>query len=544
MSRRVMMGLALTVVLLVIPQATSRADIYPTYANDGLHSIGLTGGSAVVVDETTSQVFVSNGTALAVTDLTGAVTSMKTLAARADQLVVAADGSAVFGLDLSAGTLTRVAAPGLAVTTSSAGLVACPGDLAFSAGLVWLSDTCTAGTSLVAIDPTSLSVLATTDLGVTPDRLSAGNGVADTLYGWDTSESAAPFHLYRIDVTGGVSPTATVGTSTTSTSKVRAGEVAPDGSALLIADKAGDLIWIDPSTLATSDQVATPGSAPKDLSVRADGVVAFATQGDPVSFYLPGTTQFASAPDYASGYSPLPGAVDFGAQRVYYIAANSAGSYRLGISTPAQSSGISVSTPRTNGYKYNALVQITAQITDPATTTGMSVEIYTQTRVGALQLLTSGVVDNTGTLTASFNVTEYTAIIALFPGDDTFAPALATTHVKSHAKLKTKAVRAKRFDGKYALYRFTKKAVAKVHVSPYHAGSQVYFKWQYYYLGKWHTGSTSKRYAMLDANSNASYGLIGDKSAIGINVRILCYFPGDNRNNQSRGKPVYIRFTK
>ncbi len=559
MRLRATLILALAATLLTVPAAAAQTvSVYPKYAADGLYDIGLTGVSALLVDQAQGQLFISDGTRLTVASLAGSVTATKTLPASADAMVMSDDGSEVFALQqltpsMSSGTVavTRIDAPGLTVTpgdSSLAGAIPNATSIAYSAGLVWvLSEPASGNSVLYAVDPSTLTVTGTFDAGAVVDRIVADPGVPGELYAWQSNPQYLNSHyLYRIDVTGPTTPAASLGTSTHFANAVAAVDVAPDGSEVVVS--AGYLEELAPSTLSTLsalDQGATGG-----VQVRgSDDVVAYASGSATPLFYFPDTNYYGSAPTYLSGLKVVGGTLGFGATQLYWIAQGTISgttgtSYRLGITTPAHSSGVTISVRKNDNWRFKASVPVKAKLTKIASAdlAGKTVEIYGQKLGGSPVLLGSGPTDATGLFSMSFRVTEYTDLIAVFPGDDTYAPAASSsTWVKCRVKIKSKAIRTKRHSGKYALYQYSKPAIAKMHVSPNHSGGKLFFYWQYYQNG-WHTAG-STQHVLLSPKSNGYYLLKGDTSVVGKKFRIIGWFKGDGRNDAMRSKPVYIRFT-
>ncbi len=576
MRIRIALVLSMAAALLVAPTVVAQAQVFPQginskYAEDGFYDVGLTGVSDLLVDQSAGKVFISDGTSLTVTSLAGAVLATKTLPASVDTMVMSDDGSVVFGLalhtpDLAGGKVTRIDASTLKVTSTPSPVASAATSIAYSAGLVWVLNagaSLFADATLVPLNPADLTDASAGagpfDAGAYVTQMVASPGVQGALFAWAAGQS--PVALYRIDVTGPTSPTATLGVSLTGVSgSIGAVDVAPDGSEV-VATYGKAINFLDPTTLTVSAPAFDDPSysAPDDVKIHgSDDVVGFVDSGSlspTPRFYFPSTDDFGIAPLYpstVSGLSVMAGSLGFGANHLYWIARNnvmSAGTnsytYRLGISTPAHTSAMSISVPKNNGWKYNAAVTVTATLSKVpgADLSGQTVEIYGQKRSGGLSTLGSGTVDpTTGVFSVTFHVKEYTTLTAVFPGTDTYAPAIASTWVKSHLKIKSKALRTKRHIGKYALYHYWQNAIAKNHIAPNHSGSKYFFTWQYYKNG-WHTAN-SPQYVLLNSTSNGYYLLKGAKSVIGIKFRIIGYFKGDKRNGPTRAKPVYLRFTK
>lgn len=293
-----------------------------------------------------------------------------------------------------------------------------------------------------------------------------------------------------------------------------------------------------------------PSTSVRSADVGADGRVAQAA-GDDVAVYsplatLPSQQQSFGGPVEAVAWSPDQ-------SRLFALVQDGAGGQPLtleavtsdapgGTSQAPTSLSLSLA-PKAPAYGQK--VTVTAHLGE---TTDRTLSLSLSPYGEDTHVVAAGPVDADGDLSFTFKLTRRTAIVASFAGDASDLPARATTTVTTGVPVST-SVSGQYRTAKIGTHRYHwfHKTASPLLVSaiPYLTGRAEEFQMQVRSRGAWAT--TVDTYVALNSYGRAAVKL-GAPGVAGIAVRVRASYvsgaSGDTANRTSRGKWIYIRFTR
>lgn len=245
-------------------------------AADTSTPLPITSYADMLVDEAHGRVFLTpgaSGSAVTVTDLTGANATTVSDPAGPSGLALSSDGATVYVANATGDSVTAIDASSLAVSTPYSGLD-CPRHLAVAAGKLWYSHGCASGAATVgSIDLTSGTVTANAVGASWPDPPYVAVGGGTLAVG---QAGGSPSTVATYDVSTGSATARSSVSDVNVCSGLSSIAVTPSGGDVAVACSAPDHVsLLSSGNLAASlDSTRTYGGAngvPAAAAVSADG---------------------------------------------------------------------------------------------------------------------------------------------------------------------------------------------------------------------------------------------------------------------------------
>lgn len=465
---------------------------------------------------------------------------------------------------------TRV---GTVATAVGAPLTAAPDD-----SRVWTYSPSTS--SIVGIDPTTLDA---TNVAVTGTNCRDGYDfvvrqvIDDSAWWLDASCGGEPA-LYRVDASGSATPVEFAATRNRGSEPLipvpgRAGAfmVVDRSNGLLVvgsvrSTSGGGLQFVEESSgsIAADDRFG-------DAVVTADGRELVSIDGfryDVRTGSLLGSTiafrdadYVAVAPDGSLGYAGyrtvrlvragattpwrtydlddgIVQGIALADDRLFEILSGDSRLW-LRVVEPKIKTAVSIRIPdRVADYREAVTVEFDVRGTDGA----VPVEIYAlngrqQVKVG------EGISDADGHGTAVVRLTRSTRLSVRFPGDATHdSSATRPVPVRIGARVTTRYVEARSYQGRYAVYRPTDTTRLQVAVTPDHTGDCIRLVTELYSEGRW---SKPRRSGCVRLGTGSAITLLqeGGKSLAGRRFRQQVVLQRDDDNDETTSAWAYLRFS-
>ncbi len=522
-------------------------------ASARLHKPDLRGFADIVADPTTGRVFVSEGPANAVlvADTDGEQVAILHGLAGASGMVLDSGNPTLYVALEDAHAIAVVNTTTLAVTTLALGSDVCPSTLALGAGLLWFGYTCRSSWGeLGAVDPTTGAVslnLGESFSDEAPVLASSPDLMPNVLFAG--AQGVTPGQVTRVDVTGGVDPTATITARRKVPDSLRDMAISADGADLIVAGVSQDYERAFSTDHLSPQRRYDSTFYPVAVAVRAsDGLVAAGSDTSAlepdVYLYRPevhrlyGHVYFGDD-GFKTSRELLPGGLAFGAQNLYAVTADSRFGrvLRLRVITPLPQPRLSVTTDRSE-YRYQATAIVTAHLGQSGE--NRTVTIFARGADEDQRQVAKGEVDSAGDLEVSVPVTRHTFFTARFAGDDTWSDTVASAEVDVHAKVTDRLTRYVAEDGTFKVYPTGTNPRAFAHVEPHLSGTCVYWHTQVQTDGQWSDESLSGC-AVIDFRGIETQRIQGD-FAVGERIRVRAEWRDDSYNLDAHGAWQYATF--